>query len=110
MFRMSLFSALVFIHVYHAVKIVTRAEENGPEETSQRAVALINHAYKTVYSHNYPSCLMACMDDSQCRSLNYWWHTSQCELNNRTKYSADSKFFIWDVSSTYMGLMREPGI
>ncbi|KAL9978232.1 hypothetical protein ACROYT_G015727 [Oculina patagonica] len=71
-------------------------------------MALLNHTYKSVYTEDYPSCIMACMHDSQCMSLNYWWSGSQCDLNNKTKYSAESKFFSRDMSSTYMGLKRKP--
>ena len=73
-------------------------------------MALLNHTYKSLYTANYYSCLVACIDDSQCTSLNYWWYSSQCDLNNRSKYSAEAKFIISDTSSTYMGFtMRETG-
>ncbi|KAL9978231.1 hypothetical protein ACROYT_G015726 [Oculina patagonica] len=70
-------------------------------------MALLNHTYKSVYTEDYPSCLMACMHDSQCMSLNHRWTGSQCDLNNETKHSAESKFFSRDMSSTYMGLKRK---
>ena len=79
------------------------------EERSQRGVALLNHTYKSLYTEDYPSCLMSCLSDSQCKSFNYWWQTSKCDLNNRTKYSAEAKFFSRDMLSTHMSLMREPG-
>ena len=82
---------------------------NEAEETSQRGIALLHHAYRSFYSAKYPSCLMACMDDSQCMSFNFWRNTSVCDLNNKTKYSAGPKFLSEDVQSTYMGLMRETG-
>ena len=71
---------------------------------------LLNHTYKSFYTEKYHSCPMACIHDSQCTSLNYWWYSSQCDLNNRTKYSAESKFFISDTFSTYMSLTSELGI
>ncbi|XP_078383947.1 uncharacterized protein LOC144666390 isoform X2 [Oculina patagonica] len=73
-------------------------------------MALFNHTYKTVYTEDYGSCLMACMGDPQCTSLNYRWQSSQCDLNNKTKYSAEAKLFRRDLSATYMGMMREPEI
>ena len=85
-------------------------EECSHEEGSQRGIALLNHTYKSVYTVTYPSCITACMEDSQCMSINYWWNASQCDLNNKSKYSAESKLLNLDASSTYMGLMREPGI
>ncbi|KAJ7380699.1 hypothetical protein OS493_007067 [Desmophyllum pertusum] len=99
----------VLLIAYHTLKIVHATVEYNNEERSQRGMALLNHTYKSLYTENYPSCLMACMHDSQCTSLNYWWYSSQCDLNNRTKYSAEAKVFSRDISSTYMGLMREPG-
>lgn len=101
---------LAILLTYHTLKTINAPGEFSPEERSQRGVALLNHTYSKLYSHNYPGCLMACMDDPRCVSLNYWWYTSQCDLNNKTKYSAESKFLYRDASSTYMGLMREPGI
>ncbi|XP_078366331.1 uncharacterized protein LOC144650511 [Oculina patagonica] len=80
------------------------------EEKSQRGMALLNHTYKSVYTEDYPSCLMTCMHDSQCKSFNYWWHSSKCDLNNKTKYSAEAVLFSREISSTYMGLTREPEI
>ncbi|KAL9978210.1 hypothetical protein ACROYT_G015705 [Oculina patagonica] len=73
-------------------------------------MALLNHTYKSVYTETYPGCLMACMHDLRCKSFNYWWPTSQCDLNNMTKYSAGAKVFIQDISSTYMGMIRQPEI
>lgn len=101
---------LAILLTYHTLKTINAPGEFSPEERSQRGVALLNHAYSKLYSHNYPGCLMACMEDPGCMSLNYWWYKSQCDLNNKTKYSAESKFLCRDTSSTYMGLMREPGI
>ena len=82
------------------------AEKDNSEERSQRGMALLNHAYKSVYTEDYRSCLMSCIKDSQCKSFNYWWHTSMCDLNFITKYLAEAKFLKWDASSTYMGLKR----
>ena len=98
--------------IYLGLKIVTESEGEwlNKEETSQRGVALLNHTYKSLYTEDYPSCLMACMHDSQCMSLNYWWNESRCDLNNKTKYSAVRKAFIQDISSTYMGLTRPLGM
>ena len=79
------------------------------EERSLRGRALLNHTYKSWQTENYPSCLMACIHDSQCKSLNYWWYGSECDLNNRTKYSAEAKFFRRGMLSTYMGMTRERG-
>ncbi|KAM7434690.1 hypothetical protein ABFA07_015240 [Porites harrisoni] len=101
---------LAILITYHTLKTINAPGEFSPEERSQRGVALLNHTYSMLYSHNYPGCLMACMEDPRCMSLNYWWYTSQCDLNNKTKHSAESKFLCRDTSSTYMGLMREPGI
>ncbi|KAJ7380731.1 hypothetical protein OS493_007104 [Desmophyllum pertusum] len=101
---------LLFVFgICYYLKIISANEEYNNEERSQRGMALLNHTYKSLYTENYPSCLMACMHDSQCTSLNYWWYRSQCDLNNRTKYSAEAKVFSRDISSTYMGLMRELG-
>lgn len=93
----------------HTACRMTILETNSDEERSQRGIALLNHAYRSFISGNYPSCLMACMDDSQCMSYNFWWNTSVCDLNKKTKHSAEPKFLIQDMSSTYMGLKREPG-
>lgn len=95
--------------IYYCVKIIGATLNDSYEERSQRGMALLNNTYKTVYTEDYGSCLMACMDDPRCTSLNYGWHSSQCELNNKTKYSAEAKVFSRDLSATYMGLMREPG-
>ena len=100
----------ILLIIYHTPRIFITAEENNGEERSQRGMALLNHTYKSLYTIDYPSCLMACMHDSQCTSLNYWWNISQCELNNGTKYSAVATVFIRDISSTYMGLTRQPGV
>ncbi|KAL9978204.1 hypothetical protein ACROYT_G015699 [Oculina patagonica] len=100
----------VLLIIFHTPAITTAAEESNSEERSQRGMALLNHTYKSVYTEDYPSCLMACIDDSQCKSLNYWWNILQCDLNNKTKYSAVAKVFIRDMSSTYMGLTRQPEI
>lgn len=83
--------------------------DTNSEETSQRGIALLDHAYRSFYSDKYPSCLMACMDDSQCMSFNFWRNTSVCDLNNKSKYSTGPKFLSEDAQSTYMGLMRETG-
>ncbi|XP_078366014.1 uncharacterized protein LOC144650234 isoform X3 [Oculina patagonica] len=96
--------------MYHTLTIISATMNYNNEERSQRGMALLNHTYKSLYTEDYPSCLMACMHDSHCKSLNYWWSGSQCDLNNRTKYSAEAKVFRNDVSSTYMGLMRESEI
>ena len=79
------------------------------EERSQRGIALLGNAYRSFHSGNYPSCLIACMDDSNCMSFNFWWNSSKCDLNNKTKHTAELKFLAQDVPATYMGLMREPG-
>ncbi|XP_078366035.1 uncharacterized protein LOC144650247 isoform X2 [Oculina patagonica] len=104
MWKVTTFS-IFWIHYWS--KIVRATANYTNEERSQRGMALLNHTYKSVYTEEYPSCLMACMHDSQCKSFNYWWHTSQCDLNNKTKYSAESKFFSGNKFSTYMGLMRK---
>ncbi|XP_078366025.1 uncharacterized protein LOC144650241 isoform X2 [Oculina patagonica] len=105
--RVTMFS---IFGIYYCLKIVSATMDNTNEERSQRGMALLNHTYKSVYTEDYPTCLMSCMHDSQCKSFNYRWHNSQCDLNNRTKYSAESEFFTRDISSTYMGLTREQGI
>ncbi|XP_078366026.1 uncharacterized protein LOC144650241 isoform X3 [Oculina patagonica] len=104
--RVTMFS---IFGIYYCLKIVSATMDNTNEERSQRGMALLNHTYKSVYTEDYPTCLMSCMHDSQCKSFNYRWHNSQCDLNNRTKYSAESEFFTRDISSTYMGLTREQG-
>ena len=96
--------------IYHTLTIISATVEYSNEERSQRGMALLNHTYKSLYTEDYPSCLMACMHDSQCMSLNYWWNVPRCDLNNKSKYSADAKVVRNGVSSTYMGLMREAGI
>ena len=96
--------------IYQTFYIINATVQYNDEERSQRGISLLNHTYKSLYTEDYPSCLVSCMSDSQCKSFNYWWHTLQCDLNNRTKYSAEAKFLKQDVSSTYMGLTREPGI
>ncbi len=100
----------VLLVIFHTPAIITADEVNISEERSQRGMALLNHTYKSVYTETYPGCLMACMHDLRCKSFNYWWPTSQCDLNNMTKYSAGAKVFIQDISSTYMGMIRQPGI
>ena len=96
--------------IYRAFCIVNATVEHHYEERSQRGIALLNHTFKSLYSEDYPSCLMSCTHDSRCKSFNYWWYTSLCDLNNRTKYSAEAKFLTWDFSTTYSGFTREPGI
>lgn len=102
----------ILLRIYLSLRIITESGGEGfdKEERSQRGMALLNQTYKSVCTENYPGCLMACIRDSQCMSFNYWRHNSQCDLNNRTRHSAASKFFIKDISSTYMGFMREQGI
>ncbi|KAL9978217.1 hypothetical protein ACROYT_G015712 [Oculina patagonica] len=102
----------VLLIMYHAPGIVTAAKEQicSGEERSQRGMALLNHTYKSVYTEDYPSCLVACMHDSHCKSFNFWWNVLKCDLNNETKYSAVAKVFIRDTTSTYMGLTRQPEI
>ncbi|KAL9978219.1 hypothetical protein ACROYT_G015714 [Oculina patagonica] len=94
--------------IYCTLTIISATMDCTNEERSQGGMALLNHTYKSLYTENYPSCLKECMHDSQCKSLNYWWKRSQCDLNNRTKYSAEAKVFSRDTSCTYMGLTREP--
>ena len=96
------------IFIYNTLKIINAMEEYNHEERSQRGIALLNHTYESVYAANYPSCLKTCIEDSQCMSINYWWNTSQCDLNNKSKYSAEPTLLNLDASSIYMGLMREP--
>ncbi|KAL9978221.1 hypothetical protein ACROYT_G015716 [Oculina patagonica] len=96
--------------IYCTLTIISATMDKNNEERSQRGMALLNHTYKSLYTENYPSCLKECMHDSQCKSLNYWWKGSQCDLNNKTKYSADATVFSRDTSCTYMGLTREPEI
>ena len=95
---------------YFWVKFVGATMDNDNEERSQRGMALLKHTYKSFYTENYSSCLMACMHDAKCMSLNYWWNISRCDLNNKTKYSAEAVVYSREMSSTYMGLTREPGI
>lgn len=104
--RMQFFMLLI----YYTLKITTATEEYNYEERSQKGISLFNHTYKSLHSANYSNCLIACVNDSKCMSLNYWWYTSRCDLNNKTKYSAEPKSLIREISSTYMGLMREQGI
>ena len=103
MWRATNFSIFV---IYYCLKSISGTMDYDSEERSQRGMALLNHTYKSVYTEDYPSCLMACMHDSRCKSFNYWWHTSICDLNFITKYLAEAKFLKWDASSTYMGLKR----
>lgn len=104
-----IFMAALVMLSPHTECRMTILETNSNEERSQRGIALLNHAYRSFISGNYPSCLMACMDDSRCTSYNFWWNTSVCDLNKKTKHSAEPKSLIQDISSTYMGLKREPG-
>ena len=105
--RVMQFFALLYVN--HILKAATATEELHHEERSQRGISLLNHTYKSVYSANYPNCLMACMGEPQCMSLNHRWHRSQCELDSKTKYSAETTLLSWDISSMYMGLIREAG-
>lgn len=89
--------------------VMADSKTHHSEERSQRGIALLGHAYRFFHSGNYPSCLIACMDDSNCMSFNFWWNSSKCDLNNKTKYTAELKFLAQDVPATHMGLMREPG-
>ena len=97
------------IGIYHILTIISATMVCSNEEISQRGMALLNHTYKSLYTEDYPSCLKTCTSDPECMSLNYWWNCSQCDLNSKTKYSAESKAFSRESPSTYMGLMREPG-
>ncbi|KAK2556847.1 hypothetical protein P5673_021057, partial [Acropora cervicornis] len=90
--------------ISHAMAIVA----NQSEERSQARTALLDHAYRSFFSDNYPSCLFACLKEIPCKSLNFWWENFTCDLNTKDKYSAHPIFFKYDVLSTHMGLMREP--
>ena len=103
------YMAALLIPALHTTPITANLETDHGEEKSQRGIALLNHNYSFFYAGNYPSCLMACISDPQCKSFNFWWPNLMCHLNNKTKHSAEAKFLSQDISSTYMGLMREPG-
>ena len=102
-------AALLILNLLITHTMANNQADTNSEETSQRGTALLAHAYRSFYSDSYPSCLMACIDDSQCMSFNFWRNASVCDLNNKSKYSAGPKFLSEDVQSTYMGLMRETG-
>ena len=105
--RLTLFS---LFEIYHTLTIINATMVCNNEKRSQRGMALLNHTYKSLYTEDYPSRLKACTSDPQCMSLNYWWKDLKCDLNSKTKYSAESKAFIRESFSTHFGLMREPGI
>ena len=90
--------------ISHTIAIVA----NQSEERSQARTALLDHAYRSFFSDNYPSCLFACLKEIPCKSFNFWWENFTCDLNTKDKYSAHPIFFKYDVLSTHMGLMREP--
>ena len=106
---LTIMAALLML-AHHTTFIRTiNLETNHGEERSQRGIALLNNNYSSFYAGNYPSCLIACISDPQCKSFNFWWPNLMCDLNNKTKHLAEAKFLSQDISSTYMGLMREPG-
>lgn len=95
---------LLSLCISHAIANVA----NRNEERSQAQTALLDHAYRSFFSDNYPSCLFACLKEIQCKSFNFWWENVTCDLNTKDKHSAHPIFFKYDVLSTHMGLMREP--
>lgn len=105
---MAFMTAFLVFYLFVAIA-VAKNEPSHSGERSQRGIALLGYTYRSFHSGSYPSCLFACMDDSICMSFNFWWNSSKCDLNNKTKHTAELKLLAQEVPATYMGMMREPG-
>ena len=77
-------------------------------ERSRRGFALLNTTYNYSITDCYPSCVDLCLHDPVCMSLNFWWNTKKCDLNNSTRETCRA-CFVPEARSTYMGLGRHPG-
>ena len=69
---------------YHVIVSVTKAQHCGMA-SSENDKTLQGHAYKTLKTGNPLDCMLQCVAEIQCQSINYEMISSKCELNNRTK-------------------------
>ena len=75
-----------FSPCYSVFPSVTSAFESCRNVYSQSGYALVDHAYKSVFTGRLASCYMSCNTQPTCQSLNYNLADKTCELNNDTNH------------------------
>lgn len=83
--------------------------ESCYSERSRRGFVLVNTTYNYSISDSFPSCIELCFNEPSCMSLNFWWDTKKCDLNNSTRENCRA-CFAEEPSSIYMGMGRYPGM
>lgn len=68
----------------------------------------MNATYMSHFTSDYTMCVDLCLDDQDCLSLNFWWGTKKCDLNNQSRLSCAS-CYAEETDATYMGMARELG-
>lgn len=68
----------------------------------------MNVTYRYLFTSNYSMCVDQCSENEACLSLNVWWVTKKCDLNNKSRLTS-AACHVDETAATYMGMAREKG-
>ncbi|XP_068678972.1 neurexin-4-like [Montipora capricornis] len=85
------------------------ADAHCRESRSEGGVALLKATYHSKVVESFSDCVNECINDPPCMSINFWWYTKKCDLNNKRKENSCPACLVTEPYSTYMGMVKPPG-
>lgn len=70
--------------------------------------SLTGHTYRMMSQVRLITCIVMCQDDPECYSLNFRSALRQCELNNGTRLSTASGYFVPAENTVYLDNLYRP--
>ena len=78
------------------------------ESRNEHGVALLHATYRSKVIQHFVVCVNECINDPPCMSINFWWDTEKCDLNNKTREHSCRACFVAEPYSTYMKMVKPP--
>ena len=94
--------------VFTLFQCITQTGQNGCKDVhSISGYSLTGHAYRTLSGVRMITCIVTCEDDPECHSINFKFTHKLCELNNTTRQSAESKYFVPSEDYVYLNKLHQ---
>lgn len=103
---------LLLLAIYHLQLKPLAVEGNSCRgKKSQTGFALLNTTFISSFAPSLSACVVLCFEDPRCKSINFCWKSSTCDLNLKTKEHTCSHYArnVAEPSSSYVGVAKNPG-
>ncbi|XP_068722667.1 contactin-associated protein-like 2 [Montipora capricornis] len=101
-----LLSISLILFCTQLIALVVLADAQCRESRSEGGVALLHATYHYKFAKIFSNFVNECLNDPLCMSINFWWYTKKCDLNNKRKERSCSACLVTEPYSTYMGMVK----